>query len=105
VTHTLSRKGLFSKKAYCTLSMLLLKSWNHIISRDDSFDRTSLGLSDDVAEFVHIFNNQFCKRLHKADYNCKHGPVRSTLPVFRRCLTIRFGTSVEPFFLMFSENS
>jgi hypothetical protein len=105
VTHTLSRKGLFSRKAYCTLSMLLLKSWNHIISRDSSFDRTSLGPSDDVAEIVYILNNLFCKRLRKADYSCKYGPVRSTLPAFTRCLTIRFDTSVEPFFLLFSENS
>ncbi len=100
VTHTLRHKGLFRKKTYYTLSILLSKAWNNIISRDGLFGESESDSSEKVAEFIHGFNSLLCKRLNKLDYRCKHGPVRSTLPASRHRLTIRFSSSIEPLYLL-----
>lgn len=104
VEHTFGKKGLFKGKANHALSFLLLSTWNRLIGRNRAHNTPSDAHSDDVAQAILNFNDLLSRRLRKLDYHCKHGPIRLTIPAFNRRLTIRFDTSVEPLYLLYTKN-
>lgn len=107
VRHNIKKRGLFQKRLNFSLSILLLSSWDHLISERQSFSNQNTEIidNDEVAQTFYNLNYLLCRRLRKIGYECKHGSIQSTIPVFNRCLSIRYDTSIEPLYVVYTENA
>ncbi len=104
--YVIKKKGFFQKKSYYSISVLLLSSWNHLIGGNASANNSLDDPSGEqaVARKLTDLNDLLCNRLGRLGYDCQHGPVQTTIPPFSHCLSIRYETSIEPLYVIYTED-
>lgn len=104
--YSIKQRGFFQKRSYYSISMLMLDSWHRLIGNKDAVvDNTNRPSTEQsVMAKLTDLNELLCSRLRRLGYDCQHGPVQTIIPPFSHCLSIRYETSIEPIYVIYTKN-